>query len=173
MRTTHVLASQVLFALVLALVLAAPLGAAASPTDEETITARVMAFAAAWDKHDPKAMAAFWAEDGDLVNPFGEMAKNRAEVEQLFAGEHTGMMKGTTYAVKMRGVRMVAPGVAVATWDGVINGMTAADGSPLPPFDHLVTVVVVKKGGTWQTAAARAMVPAQAPPPAAPAGTGK
>ena len=78
MRTTFVLASLVLFALALAV----PLGAAASPTDEETIKAQVMAFAAAWDKHDPKAMAAFWAEDGDLVNPFGEMAKSRTEVEQ-------------------------------------------------------------------------------------------
>ncbi len=169
MRTTFVLASLVLFALALAV----PLGAAASPTDEETIKAQVMAFAAAWDKHDPKAMAAFWAEDGDLVNPFGEMAKSRTEVEQLFGEQHAGMMKGTTYAVTMRGIRMVAPGVAVATWDGVIKGMTAADGSPLPLFDHLVTVVVVKKGGTWQTAAARAMVPAQVPPPAAPAATGK
>jgi uncharacterized protein (TIGR02246 family) len=168
---TFVLASLVLFALVL--VLSVPLGAGASPTDEETITARVMAFAAAWDKHDAKAMAALWAEDGDLVNPFGEMAKSRAEVEQLFADQHAGMMKGTTYKVAMRGIRMVSPGVAVATWDGVINGMTAADGSPFPPFDHLVTVVVVKKGGTWQAASARAMVPAQAPAPAPPADTGK
>jgi uncharacterized protein (TIGR02246 family) len=130
------LASLVLFALSIGV----PLGAAvASPTDEETITAQVMAFAAAWDKHDAKAMAALWAEDGDLVNPFGEIAKSRAEVEQLFADQHAGTMKGTTYAVSMRSVRMVAPGVAVATWDGVINGMTAEDG-PFPPFDHLVTV---------------------------------
>src|SRR5438552_14053874 len=32
------------------------------------IKARGDAFAAAWNKHDPKAMAALWAADGDLID---------------------------------------------------------------------------------------------------------
>jgi len=53
----------------------------AKESDEAGIRATDEVFAAAWNKHDAKAMAATWAKDGDLVNPFGRVAKGRAEVE--------------------------------------------------------------------------------------------
>src|SRR5690242_4541695 len=52
----------------------------------------------AWNKHDPKAMAAFWTADGDLINPFGRHAKGTAEIEKLFTEEQSGPMKESTYA---------------------------------------------------------------------------
>lgn len=144
------------------LALALPSGAGASP-DEEAIQARAMEFSAAWNKHDAKAMAMLWAEDGDLINPFGRTAKGRREIEQLFAEEHATITKGTTYSIQPKWIRMVKPDVAVATWDAVISGIKTADGSAMPPLEHMVTVVVVKRDGKWWTVAARPMIPS--PPP--------
>ena len=50
---------------------------------EKEVRAVEDAFVAAWNKHDTKALAAGWAPDGDLINPFGRWAKGRAEVEKL------------------------------------------------------------------------------------------
>lgn len=147
----------------LALALALPVAAAAS-SDEEAIEARAVEFAVAWNKHDPKAMAMLWAEDGDLINPFGRIARGRREIELLFADEHSTYTKDTMYTLDIRWIRMVKPDVAVATWDATISGMKTGDGSDMPPLEHMVTVVLVKREGKWWTLAARPMIPS--PPPA-------
>lgn len=152
-----------LFLTLSALALVLPVAAAAS-SDEEAIEARAIEFAVAWNKHDPKAMAMLWAEDGDLINPFGRIARGRREIERLFADEHSTYTKGTMYTIDLKWIRMVKPDVAVATWDATISGMTTGDGSVMAPLEHMVTVVVVKRDGKWWTVAARPMIPS--PPPA-------
>ena len=67
-----------------ALALLASVPILASPAIEAEIKARADEFAAAWNKHDTKAMADMWSTDGDLINPYGRVAKGRAEVEKLF-----------------------------------------------------------------------------------------
>ena len=61
----------------LAVALAPTTLAAADDTDTAAIHARTQEFLAAWNRHDAKEMAAVWAPDGDLVNPFGRAAKGR------------------------------------------------------------------------------------------------
>lgn len=91
---------------------------------------RVQEFAAAWNRHDPKALAAFWAPDGDLINPFGRVAKGRAEVEKLFTDEHSAFMKGTTFTLTGMTVRLLAPNIAFTDWDVEISGMHAPTAAP-------------------------------------------
>ena len=137
------------------------------PAKEKEVRAASDAFVAAWNKNDAKAMAAGWAPDGDLINPFGRWAKGRAEVEKLFADEHTTFMKGTTYSMSNYKVRVPSPAVAVVDWDGEIAGMHAPDGSAMPAFKHHVVDVYAKKGNHWWIAAARAtayLLPPGAPP---------
>ncbi len=140
--------------------------AAGGPGDEQDVLkARSAEFAAAWNKHDAAAMAALWAPDGDVINPFGRVAKGRAEVEALFKDEHGGPMKMTTYSSKVTGVRVLGDRVAVLDWEANITGMQSGDGSPLPPFPHHVVVVVQKdKDGKWMVEAARPYAFAPAPP---------
>jgi uncharacterized protein (TIGR02246 family) len=123
--------------------------------DEEAIQKRLDEFEAAWNKDDAKAMAALWAPDGDLINPFGRLAKGRAEVEKLFTDEHTSFMKNTTYNVKTSSVRLIGSDTAVLDFDSGITGMKGPDGSDLPTFEHHVTMVLVKKDGTWWVVSAR------------------
>jgi uncharacterized protein (TIGR02246 family) len=138
---------------------------------EKEVRAVTDAFVAAWNKDDSRAMAAEWAPDGDLINPFGRWAKGRAEVEKLFADEHSTAMKGSTYALSNYQVRFPSPAIACADWDGEITGMHNPDGSAMSPFKHHVNVLYAKKAGHWWAVAGRAA--AFLPPPAAPSAPAK
>ncbi len=147
---------------------AVPAAGAADTSEEDAISSRAMAFAAAWNEHDAAAMAALWTEDGDFVNPFGRIARGRDEIEKLLAEDHAGIMKDTTYSLTLKWIQMVKPDVAIATWDGTVSGMKGPGNITLPALDHLVTVVALKEGDTWWTATVRASAPLQMAPPAAP-----
>ena len=121
-------------------------------------------FVAAWNVHDTKRMAAVWAQDGDLINPFGRVAKTHAEIEKLFVEEHGGALKGTTYTIESSTLREIGKDVAVGDWTSTVTGITGPDGSAQPPFHHHVTQVFVKTGGRWQLEVARAYVFATTPP---------
>lgn len=129
------------------------------------VHARGQEFIAGWSKNDFKALAALWAEDGDLINPFGRVAKGRAEVEKLFQDEQTTVMKGSTFTVHSESIREIAPDVAIADWESEITGMQSPQGA-IPPLKNHVTIVFVKKGGQWWVAAARPE--AYLPPPGKP-----
>ena len=81
--------------------------------DEEAIQKRLDELVAAWHKNDAKALAALWAPDGELINPFGRVANGRSEVEKLFIDEQSTFMKKTTYDVKSSSVRLLTADVAL------------------------------------------------------------
>ena len=83
----------------------------------------------AWNKHDPKLMASFWASDGDLINPFGRHARGTAEIEKLFTEEQTGRMAGTSYTGTVESIRYIGENVAIADVAGEIRGMKGPDGA--------------------------------------------
>jgi uncharacterized protein (TIGR02246 family) len=134
--------------------------------DEETVRQMQADFAAAWNKHDAKAMAALWAEDGDVINPAGKVAKGRADVEKLMAEEHATFAKGTTFTNNVTGVRFLKPDVALLDASYEIAGVMGPGGKA-GSMKGLYTVVLVKKGGKWWVSSARPMVPL--PEPSAPA----
>ncbi len=127
---------------------------AAAQDDEAAIRKLSSDFFAAWTRHDVKAMAAVFADDADIINPSGRVAKGRAEIEKLLTDEHAGPFKGTSYEATVS-LRMVAPGVAVGDWEATVTGMHDASGQALPPFKHHVAAVYVKKSGRWLAAAGR------------------
>src|SRR5512142_3204217 len=109
-----------LFAVLVAAISAPAL--AANSGDKAAIERLGNEFVAAWNAHDPSKMAAVWAEDGDLIKPFGESAHGRADTEKFFEKEQTTVMKGTTYKLESMSVRELEPNVATADWDSVVTG---------------------------------------------------
>src|SRR5688500_6010127 len=85
-------------------------GVRAADDDIAGVKKQCAAFVDAWNAHDPKAMAALFAEDGDAINPHGRVATGRAEVEKMFTDEHkgTGPLRESTIAVKSETVRFPA-----------------------------------------------------------------
>jgi uncharacterized protein (TIGR02246 family) len=124
--------------------------------DDQSIKDRLKGFEAAWNKHDSKAMAAIWADDEDVMNPFGVSARGRGDVDKMFANEHAGVFKASTYTISEVTVRSIAADVAVAGVTATISGVQGPDGAAAPDFPHHVTLVFVKKDGNWMVASARA-----------------
>ena len=147
------------FAVLFALI-AVPLARAQDHAeDDAAIKKRHDEWCDAWNKHDPKAMAAFWTADGDLINPFGRHAKGTAEIEKLFTEEQSGPMAGSTYSGTIESIRYLGSGenlVAIVDVAGEITGMKGADGAAMPTFKHHVTYISRKVDGKWMEEAARA-----------------
>jgi uncharacterized protein (TIGR02246 family) len=127
--------------------------------EEDVIRARHDEFVAAWNRHDAKALAAMWADDGDLINPAGVHAKGPAEIEKFFEREHATMMKDTTYSGTVSQIRFIGSDVTVVDVDATVTGIKAEDGSEQPPMVHHVTWVAAKRDGIWKAIAARPCVP--------------
>jgi len=129
--------------------------AEARAADEQPIKDRLKEFQSAWDKDDTTAMAAVWAEDGTLINPFGTFAQGRDAITKVFVQEHTGPFKATKYVTSDVKVQWVTPDVAIVDVTANISGVHGPDGAAAPDYPHHVTWVFVKKDGKWMAAAAR------------------
>jgi len=56
--------------------------AESNPQEEAAITKTAEAFVEAFQKGDPKAVAAFWTPDGDYVDPNGRVLQGRQAIEK-------------------------------------------------------------------------------------------
>jgi uncharacterized protein (TIGR02246 family) len=110
-------------------------------------------------------MAAEWAEDGDLINPVGQAAKGRGEIEKFFAHELATMTKGSSFKVTAFSARMVGADLALEDIEVEITGGTMAP-DPAKPARDRVFAVAKKQGSHWHWLALRAW-PANPPPAAA------
>jgi uncharacterized protein (TIGR02246 family) len=146
--------------------------AAGRPDETAKIKKNTTDFQAAWNKHDPKAIAAFWAKDGDLIDPQGVPSVGSAEVEKFFTQKHTGTgdLAKSTFDITKDSVRFITPDVALEDWDVTITGVIGPDGMAMGPMIHRVVVISKKEGSGWKIAAARpeALRPAAGAAPGAP-----
>jgi uncharacterized protein (TIGR02246 family) len=113
----------------------------------------------AWNKNDPKMLAALWLTDGDYISSTGRTARGRDEVEKAFAEQWNGIYKGTKIAHTLTTVRFLRKDVAVADGAFEVSGMHDGAGKVIGTRSGLSTIVAAKKGTRWYVAALRGMVP--------------
>ncbi len=158
---------KLVFSIALAVAAAGISASARAAEPGDSIRQLNQSFVKAWNAHDPKMMAAVWAEDGSLINPFGEKCSNRAEAEKLFEKEQSGVMKASTFKIDSFALRRLDDNVVMGDWEATLTGMVDPGGKPLPPWSNHVTALYQKRGGKWTVVAARAFQ--VLPPPGAPA----
>jgi uncharacterized protein (TIGR02246 family) len=116
-------------------------------------------FLAAWNRHDPAGMASKWAEDGDLITPWGVLCRGREQVLANFIEDQRGVMKNTTHEMTLASVRWAADNVVVVDAECSIRGMRDPSGKELPMFKpHTVLVLHKIEHDEWQVLAARPYV---------------
>ena len=126
-------------------------------------------FAAAWNKHDGKAMADMWAIDGDHIDPDGRKARGRDEVTELMKANHETMFKDTVLDLNIQTVWFITGDIAVgdvALVDGSYSlaGIKGPDDNQLPTRSGLLTSVLTKqRGKKWEISASRLMIPVPLP----------
>jgi uncharacterized protein (TIGR02246 family) len=115
--------------------------------------------AAAWRANDGAAFAAFFTEDGSLINPFGERADGRGALTAMYSEYFVGMLKGTTTSISLSQLRPVEPDHAFADAEQTIY---AANGDVLMAL-HVVNLLR-RDGDDWRLVDSR---PYAFPPPPA------
>jgi uncharacterized protein (TIGR02246 family) len=111
--------------------------------DKEAIFSNAKSFVDAFEKGDAKAVAAFWAEDGDYADLDGRHLQGCTAIEDAFK-EFFKENKGLKLRIDVKSVRFVTPDVAIE--DGT-SSVIPADGAP--PSQSSYTNVHVKKSGQW------------------------
>ena len=127
---------------------AAPAVSAGPAEDEAAIREVQKRQAEAWNRHDAKAYASLFAQDGDVVNVLGWWWKGRAEIERKLTDAFAYVFKESTLTVTDVNVRFLAPDVAVAhvTWSMV--GARTPAGMP-EPRQGIQLQVLQRQAGKW------------------------
>lgn len=146
--------------LLMTMILMASGSAGAGGSQEAAILKVHEQFAENWNKDDAKGMAAMFADDADLINPLGRVAKGKAEIEKLYQDEHSGAFKGSHFTSDCKGgVRVLKPDVAIVTCSFEVTGGTLPDGKPMPVMKGIYTATMTKTKNRWQVVAGRPMFP--------------
>ncbi len=165
-KTLQIVALTAVASLVVIALAAAPPAQAAS-RDEDAVKARVAEFIALFNKGDAKGLAAFWTEDGSLVNPVGQKGTGPAGVEKVIAADLATILKDTKMEMKVVQFRAVGKDSAWIELEHSVTGARGPDGKPMPTLTFHVPCLMAKKGKTWMIEEARPY--AYLPPPPAPA----
>ena len=117
--------------------------------DEKAILKNQAGYLRAFNTGDAKALAAFWAADGEFVNAEGKSFKGRSAIEKEFAS-FFAEAKGLKLEVSTHSLRFVSPLVALES--GTSRLIRPSDGEANVAAYHIVHT---KQDGQWQLASVR------------------
>jgi uncharacterized protein (TIGR02246 family) len=105
----------------------------------------------AWNRHDAKAYASLFKEDGDCVNVVGWWWKGRAEIEKKLTDAYLFVFKESVLTIKDVDVKFLGADLAVAHVRWTMTGARTPKGIP-EPQQGIQTQVLQKQSGKWQIA---------------------
>ncbi|HET6156881.1 MAG TPA: SgcJ/EcaC family oxidoreductase [Dongiaceae bacterium] len=107
------------------------------------------ALAIAWNRRDPSALAAIFAEDADFTNVFGMLAHGRAAIEALHAPLFKTMFKDSHLTVTGTKARLIRPDVASVDVRWTMTGARDPHGNPWPEREGLLNWIATRHGESW------------------------
>ena len=106
----------------------------------------------AWNRHDAKAYAALFTDDGDVVNVVGWWWKGRDEIERNLTAAYAVVFRDSTLKIDDVQVRFLARDVAVAHVRWSMEGSKTPPGIP-EPRQGIQIQVLQKRDRAWRIAA--------------------
>jgi uncharacterized protein (TIGR02246 family) len=145
--------------------------------DEVAIRSVETRQAEAWNRHDAKAYAALFTEDGDVVNVLGWWWKGRPQIESKLTGAFAFVFRDSTLTLTDVSVRFLSPDIAVAHVRWSMVGARTPQGIP-EPRQGIQLQVLHKQAGQWliasfQNTHAVPEMPFPTGPPATPPAVGE
>jgi len=107
----------------------------------------------AWNRHDAKSFASFFAEDADCVNVVGWWWQGRPRIEKKVADAHVFMFRESTVSNNEIQIRFLTSQIAVVHVRWSMLGNRNPDGTPGQPRKGLQTHVLQMQRGKWLIAA--------------------
>jgi uncharacterized protein (TIGR02246 family) len=132
----------------------------ARESDTKAIRAAADAFAKAYNAHDPKAISALFAADGEIVDEAGDAKQGRAEIEGVFTAVFEEYPEATM-SIDIGAIRFL--GANLAEEDGAVKVVHIPGDAP---EENRYTVLHLKQDGKWLMASARDLSEDQADPAA-------
>jgi uncharacterized protein (TIGR02246 family) len=126
--------------------------AADNAPDESAIRAVEVQQQEAWNRHDAKAYAALFTEDGDCVNVVGWWWKGRGEIEKKLTDAYVYVFRESVLTIGEVTTRMLQPDLAVVHVRWTMTGARTPQGIPTPQ-QGIQTQLVQKQAGKWLIAA--------------------
>jgi uncharacterized protein (TIGR02246 family) len=111
-------------------------------------------FTEAFNAFDAKAVASFFAADGTLINPVGNVAHGPEEIAKVFAEDAARFFKGSTSTFTITGAREVGPDTMWLDLDHTAKNARQPDGKTGEMKMHVV-MLVQKQGDEWKYLEAR------------------
>ena len=106
----------------------------------------------AWNRHDARAYAALFKDDGDVVNVVGWWWKNRSEIETELTAAYAVVFRDSTLKITDVQIRFLARDVAVAHIRWSMEGSKTPPGIP-EPREGIQIQVLQKRDRAWRIAA--------------------
>jgi uncharacterized protein (TIGR02246 family) len=122
--------------------------AAATSDDESAIRQVQITQADAWNRHDAKAYAALFTEEGDCVNVVGWWWKGRAQIEGKLTAAFAFVFHESQLTITDTAVRFLSPTIAVAHVGWTMTGAKTPPSMP-EPKQGIEIQVLQKKSGHW------------------------
>ena len=116
----------------------------------DQITSTFERFSAAWQANDSAAAAAFFVDDGSLINPFGERADGREAIAGMYSQYFGGMLRGSTTAFTLESVRDIENNHVFADGQQTVTG---GDGKVILVV-HLASLMR-RVGDSWKVVDSR------------------
>jgi uncharacterized protein (TIGR02246 family) len=104
--------------------------------------------AEAWNRHDAKAYAELFTEDGDVVNVVGWWWKGRPEIEKKLTAAYAFVFSDSTLTITEVHVRFLDTKIAVAHVRWTMVGARTPKGIP-EPTNGVQVQVLQQKAGKW------------------------
>lgn len=131
----------------------------------------------AWNRHDAAAWSKDFAPDAEFINIVGTVFHGRTEIEQRHAAIFASVFKDSRSEVTVRGLRFLAPDIAVLDTEHVVTGFSGLPPGVQPTEPGLLRTrmryVMKRTDGAWRIVAGQNtdVKPAPAPPAKAPEGS--
>jgi len=140
--------------LILALVTVLTGAALSSDHSEDEVEIRNLQTrqAEAWNRHDARAYAKLFTEDGDVVNVLGWWWKGRVEIEKKLTEAYVFVFRESTLTINEVDVRFLTPQIAVAHVRWSMAGARTREGLP-EPRQGIQMQILQKQEGKWLIAA--------------------
>jgi uncharacterized protein (TIGR02246 family) len=125
------------------------ISAQAQNQDEAAIKSFVNNFEQVFNKKDAKAIANFWAEDGDFVTYLGILLHGREEIEKYHQNIFVQFYGDAKNKLFEPTIRFIKPDVAAVDVRWEMNNATTSDGKPRPTFKGVMVWTLTKENGNW------------------------
>jgi uncharacterized protein (TIGR02246 family) len=121
---------------------------------QEAIRQQTRDFETAFNAHDVKSLATYFAPESTYLDLQGAAATGKQAIQEHLQREHAGVMANARLQLTATSIRELGKDLALVDLSGVLTGVEAQAGVQVPPRLHAV-VVARKMGKDWRMEALR------------------